>query len=361
MGEAIGMVVLVAIAVLIMLALGTGAALVARDTFRQRGRWGINLKPIRCPGCGEPAPTVRKPKNRQQALWGGVTCDACGLEYDKWGRPVGKPGSTSAASRTAAGHGRSGGQGTAPGQSAASSTAAVALSVQCPRCASRLKVREEHAGKRVRCPKCATPVPVPGDIRGARPAGRHPVEFEVRHLISKRPNGYGYRVTATDDGITFTCLTVNEGGRRPTQDESAKYDFRLGWKEIAEVRKPATMVDRLLVFVTQSGEKIQCTFTEDGDEDNAFHMLRDAFATMPAVQFTRDQTPMWKGLIVPVGFSILMLVFGYLSYVGLDDLERTGGRIRTHAVVALIYKTLGKYGVMAFFAFLSFFGAEGAG
>jgi hypothetical protein len=34
---------------------------------------------------------IRKPKNRRQALWGGWTCEACGLEYDKWGRTVDEP------------------------------------------------------------------------------------------------------------------------------------------------------------------------------------------------------------------------------------------------------------------------------
>jgi hypothetical protein len=41
-----------------------------------------------CPNCGEPAPAIRKPRNRRQRLWGGATCEECGVEYDKWGRPV---------------------------------------------------------------------------------------------------------------------------------------------------------------------------------------------------------------------------------------------------------------------------------
>jgi predicted RNA-binding Zn-ribbon protein involved in translation (DUF1610 family) len=58
------------------------------------GKWGINLlqvlnvKPVHCPKCGEPAPIVRNPKNRRQALWGGGTCEKCGTEYDKWGKAI---------------------------------------------------------------------------------------------------------------------------------------------------------------------------------------------------------------------------------------------------------------------------------
>jgi hypothetical protein len=93
MGDEAAVVVVVAVAVLMALSLAVGAALVVRDTLRRTGRWGINLRPVRCPGCDEPAPVVRRPKNRRQALWGGCTCEACGLEYDKWGRPVLQAGS----------------------------------------------------------------------------------------------------------------------------------------------------------------------------------------------------------------------------------------------------------------------------
>jgi hypothetical protein len=68
--------------------LATGAVLVIRDTIRQRGRWGINLKQAVCMQCGTPMPRVRKPANWRQALWGGGTCPECGFELDKWGRPV---------------------------------------------------------------------------------------------------------------------------------------------------------------------------------------------------------------------------------------------------------------------------------
>ena len=68
-----------------------GAVLVTRDTIRRRGRWGVNarsLAGVPCPRCGEPLPAMRVPKNLNQTLWGGWTCDECGCEVDKWGREV---------------------------------------------------------------------------------------------------------------------------------------------------------------------------------------------------------------------------------------------------------------------------------
>jgi hypothetical protein len=85
-------IVVVTLAIVMALGLATGAVLVIRDTVRKRGRWGINLRPVRCPECDEPAPAIRRPKNRRQALWGGCTCEQCGTEYDKWGRPVADAG-----------------------------------------------------------------------------------------------------------------------------------------------------------------------------------------------------------------------------------------------------------------------------
>jgi hypothetical protein len=88
MGDDFAMIVAVALAVVVVLGLAAGAVLMIRDTARKRGRWGINLQPVRCPECGEAAPTVRRPKNWRQALWGGCTCAECGTEYDKWGQAV---------------------------------------------------------------------------------------------------------------------------------------------------------------------------------------------------------------------------------------------------------------------------------
>jgi hypothetical protein len=44
--------------------------------------------PVKCPNCAEPMPTIRKPKNRRQALWGGWTCPKCGCELDRRGRRI---------------------------------------------------------------------------------------------------------------------------------------------------------------------------------------------------------------------------------------------------------------------------------
>jgi len=52
-------------------------------------RWGINTETqIECPGCHKLRGQIRTPRNLRQALWGGGTCDRCGLEVDKWNRPV---------------------------------------------------------------------------------------------------------------------------------------------------------------------------------------------------------------------------------------------------------------------------------
>jgi hypothetical protein len=85
-------IVVSTLAIIMALGLAVGAVLVIRDTVRKRGRWGINLRPVRCPECDCPAPTVRVPKNLQQTLWGGCTCEECGTEFDKWGQPVGAAG-----------------------------------------------------------------------------------------------------------------------------------------------------------------------------------------------------------------------------------------------------------------------------
>jgi hypothetical protein len=50
--------------------------------------FGLLAPPKKCPECGEPAPKVRTPANRRQALWGGWTCPECGTEMDRRGRRV---------------------------------------------------------------------------------------------------------------------------------------------------------------------------------------------------------------------------------------------------------------------------------
>ena|SRR5579863_4244638 len=67
--------------------LGVGILLVIHGTIFKT-RWGINrVAQIECPGCHQVHRQVRVPRNLRQALWGGNTCE-CGLEVDKWNRPV---------------------------------------------------------------------------------------------------------------------------------------------------------------------------------------------------------------------------------------------------------------------------------
>jgi hypothetical protein len=66
------------------------AVLVVGTIFKTR--FGINFASVfgraKCAECGEPAPeVVRIPKTPYQMLWGGWTCEECGLELDKWGNP----------------------------------------------------------------------------------------------------------------------------------------------------------------------------------------------------------------------------------------------------------------------------------
>lgn len=62
--------------------------LVARDTIRRKGGWGINLRVPDCPQCGEKLNPARVPRSFKQALWGGWTCPQCGCDLDKWGVPT---------------------------------------------------------------------------------------------------------------------------------------------------------------------------------------------------------------------------------------------------------------------------------
>lgn len=84
----LGTIAAIAVGVVVFGLLAAGAGLMIRDTLRKRGNWGINLKPGPCLQCGTPMPRIRKPANWRQAMWGGWTCTECGLELDKWGRPV---------------------------------------------------------------------------------------------------------------------------------------------------------------------------------------------------------------------------------------------------------------------------------
>jgi hypothetical protein len=79
--------VLPIIGVLILTVLVIGNVLIFRDT-KRRGKWGINSRQVFCPWCNFAMPKVRWPANLRQALWGGWTCPRCGVEMDKWGRPL---------------------------------------------------------------------------------------------------------------------------------------------------------------------------------------------------------------------------------------------------------------------------------
>ena len=86
--ELLGFLCIGLVGVPLLCFLAVGAVLVVRDTIRQRGKWGLNFKPVTCTQCGTPMPVVRKPANLRQALWGGGTCPECGFELDKWGQPI---------------------------------------------------------------------------------------------------------------------------------------------------------------------------------------------------------------------------------------------------------------------------------
>jgi hypothetical protein len=80
---------------LILVICGPFLYFILRDTLRGSGRWGINLKSVKCPRCGKPTPQIRTPTSLRQAAWGGFTCSQCSCEIDKWGKEI-KPGKLNA-------------------------------------------------------------------------------------------------------------------------------------------------------------------------------------------------------------------------------------------------------------------------
>jgi len=79
------------IAIVLAAVLLIGFVLVVVGTLR-KNRWGVNTAQLTCPNCGgRLLNRVRAPKTISQALWGGSTCNGCGLDLDKWGRPVNRP------------------------------------------------------------------------------------------------------------------------------------------------------------------------------------------------------------------------------------------------------------------------------
>ncbi len=70
--------------------LGVGILLVIHGTIFKT-RWGINTgSQFECPGCHKIHGQIRIARNLRQTLWGGFTCYQCGLETDKWNRPISK-------------------------------------------------------------------------------------------------------------------------------------------------------------------------------------------------------------------------------------------------------------------------------
>jgi hypothetical protein len=62
------------------------ATLVLGTVFKTH--FGINLGTPTCSECGTTMPSVvRIPKTPNQVMYGGWTCEKCGLELDKWGNP----------------------------------------------------------------------------------------------------------------------------------------------------------------------------------------------------------------------------------------------------------------------------------
>ena len=70
--------------------LGVGILLVIHGTIFKT-RWGINTAvQVECPSCHKMHGQIRVPRNLRQTLWGGFTCDQCGLETVKGNRPFSK-------------------------------------------------------------------------------------------------------------------------------------------------------------------------------------------------------------------------------------------------------------------------------
>jgi hypothetical protein len=78
---------LTVLALLMFVILSVGCFLVIVGTLR-KNKWGVNTARLTCPQCGNAPGHLRLPKTVGQFLWGGVTCNRCGIEVDKWGRPA---------------------------------------------------------------------------------------------------------------------------------------------------------------------------------------------------------------------------------------------------------------------------------
>jgi hypothetical protein len=73
-----------------LLVLGTWMIVLTVHGSFYKTRWEINFGwSGECPTCHNHRRLFRIPRNFRQFLWGGGTCRRCGLEVDKWNRPVG--------------------------------------------------------------------------------------------------------------------------------------------------------------------------------------------------------------------------------------------------------------------------------
>jgi hypothetical protein len=48
-------------------------------------KYGINLRSVYCPTCGKKQSRVRAPKDSEEAMYGGWTCQVCSTRMDKYG------------------------------------------------------------------------------------------------------------------------------------------------------------------------------------------------------------------------------------------------------------------------------------
>jgi len=71
------------------LVLGLGTVVLTIHGSLYKTRWGINFGwSGECPACHNHRPMFRIPRNFRQFLWGGGTCQRCGLEVNKWNHPI---------------------------------------------------------------------------------------------------------------------------------------------------------------------------------------------------------------------------------------------------------------------------------
>jgi len=53
-----------------------------------QNKWDINLDEVKCPECGSKQPALRIPKNLEQLIFGGWSCENCSCKMDKHGNKI---------------------------------------------------------------------------------------------------------------------------------------------------------------------------------------------------------------------------------------------------------------------------------